>query len=200
LAREYVKFAAFVQQLHLDEQRRQKRIAAISGDGPRDARQPMDPRALAELVTMIDRADLSNVLRRQAVCAVVPGEAPKAIYREVYISIADLRDAVMPKRDLTSDRWLFQYLTQTLDRRVLALLRRNDDSALAHSYSVNLNISTCCRKSSRISTRASGRGRAAASSSSSRRSTSSAISARTSSPGISCASAAIASASTASAP
>ena len=142
LAREYVKFATFVQQLHLDEQRRQKRIAAISGDGQRDARQPMDPRALAELVTMIDRADLSNVLRRQAVCAVVPGEAPKAIYREVYISIADLRDAVMPKRDLTSDRWLFQYLTQTLDRRVLALLRRNDDSALAHSYSVNLNIST----------------------------------------------------------
>lgn len=142
LAREYVKFATFVQQLHLDEQRRQKRIAAIAGDGQRDARQPMDPRALAELVTMIDRADLSNVLRRQAVCAVVPGEAPKAIYREIYISIADLRDAVMPKRDLTSDRWLFQYLTQTLDRRVLALLRRNDDSALAHSYSLNLNIST----------------------------------------------------------
>ncbi|HEY3918581.1 MAG TPA: hypothetical protein VGL83_12350 [Stellaceae bacterium] len=142
LAREYVKFAGFVEQIYQDEQRRQKRIAAISGETPREARQPMDPRALAELVTMIDRADLSNVLRRQAVCAVVPGEPPKAIYRELYISIADLRDAVMPKRDLTSDRWLFQYLTQTLDRRVLALLRRNDDSTLAHSYSVNLNIST----------------------------------------------------------
>ncbi|HVA13063.1 MAG TPA: hypothetical protein VNF99_07430 [Stellaceae bacterium] len=142
LAREYVKFAGFVQQIYMDEQRRQKRLAAIAGDTQHNARQPMDPQALAELTTIIGRADLSNVLRRQSVCAIAPGETPKAIYREIYISIPDLRDAVMPKRDIASDRWLFQYLTQTLDRRVLSLLRRNDDSALAHSYSLNLNIST----------------------------------------------------------
>ncbi len=82
------------------------------------------------------------MIRRQPVCAIIPNDAPKAIYREVYVSIPDLRDAVMPKRDIASDRWLFQYLTQTLDRRVLTMLRRGDDSALAHSYSLNLNIST----------------------------------------------------------
>lgn len=142
LAREYVKFAGFVQQIYLEEQRRQKRLAAIAGDAQRSTRLPMDPQALAELNTTIARADLSNVLRRQAVCAIAPGEQPKAIYREVYVSIPDLRDAVMPKRDIASDRWLFQYLTQTLDKRVLAILRRVDDSSLAHSYSVNLNIST----------------------------------------------------------
>jgi hypothetical protein len=142
LAREYVKFAGFVQQIYMEEQRRQKRLAALAGDTQRDARSPMDPQALGELVNIIGRADLSNVLRRQAVCAIAPGDTPKPIYRELYISIPDLRDAVMPKRDIASDRWLFQYLTQTLDRRVLALLRRNDDSALAHSYSLNLNIST----------------------------------------------------------
>jgi hypothetical protein len=142
LAREYVKFASFVENLYIEEQRRQKRLAAIAGDGQRDARQPMDPQTLAELTKILERADLTNVLRRQAVCAIIPNEAPKAIYREVYVSIPDLRDAVMPKRDIASDRWLFQYLTQTLDRRVLTLLRRVDDSALAHSYSLNLNIST----------------------------------------------------------
>ena len=142
LARDYMKFAGFVQNLYIEEQRRQKRLAAIAGDAQRDARQPMDPAALSELVKILDRADLSNVIRRQAVCAIIPNEAPKAIYREVYVSIPDLRDAVMPKRDIASDRWLFQYLTQTLDRRVLTMLRRSDDSALAHSYSLNLNIST----------------------------------------------------------
>ncbi len=48
----------------------------------------------------------------------------------------------MPTRDIASDRWLFQHLTQHLDRRVLAMLRKNDDQVLAHSYSLNLNIST----------------------------------------------------------
>ena len=134
---------AFVQQIYMEEQRRQKRLAAIAGDAQTNGkRQPMDPQALGELVNNIGRADLTNVLRRQAVCAIAPGDTPKPIYRELYISIPDLRDAVMPKRDIASDRWLFQYLTQTLDRRVLALLRRNDDSNLAHSYSLNLNIST----------------------------------------------------------
>lgn len=142
LARDYVKFAGFVQNLYLEEQHRQKRLATIAGDGQRNARQPMDPAALSELVKIVERADLTNVIRRQPVCAILPNDAPQAIYREVYVSIPDLRDAVMPKRDIASDRWLFQYLTQTLDRRVLAMLRRGDDSALAHSYSLNLNIST----------------------------------------------------------
>lgn len=142
LERDYAKFAAFVRQIHADEQHRQKRLAAIAGDEPRDQRRPMDPRALAELTGTIASADLSNVLRRQAICTIGADEPPKPICREIYVSISDLREAVMPKHEIASDRWLFQYLTQTLDRRVLAYLRRNDDSALADSYSVNLNVST----------------------------------------------------------
>ena len=142
LVREYAKFAAFVQGIYGEEQRRQKRVAAIAGDPQRDARQAMDPQSLAELTKILERADLSNVIRRQAICAITPTEAPKPVFREVYVSIPDLRDAVMPKRDIASDRWLFQYLTETLDRRVLTMLRRADDSAIAHSYSLNLNIST----------------------------------------------------------
>ena len=142
LTRDYAKFAGFVENLYTEEQRRQKRVTAIAGDGQRQERLPMDPRALAELYGVIDRADLTNVLRRQTICTIALNEPPKPLFRELYVSIAELRDMVMPKRDIASDRWLFQFITQTLDRRVLALLRRNDDSTLAHSYSVNLNIST----------------------------------------------------------
>ncbi len=142
LSRDYVKFASLVQHIYSEEQRRQKRLATIQGGAQKDQRQPMDPAALGELVATIARADLTPVLRRQSVCMVSPGDAPKPIYRELYVSIADLRDAVLPKRDIASDRWLFQCLTQTLDKRVLALLRRTEDSTLWHSFSVNLNVST----------------------------------------------------------
>ncbi len=142
LAREYVKFSGFVQDIYKEEQRRQKRLTAIAGDAVKSERQPMDPQALGELINVISRADLSNVLRRQAICGIQPGTDPKPIFREIYVSIPDLRDTVMPKRDIASDRWLFQYLTQTLDKRVLSQLKRNEDSALTHSYSINLNVST----------------------------------------------------------
>jgi hypothetical protein len=142
LERDYEEFLALVEELHAQEAKRKKRLAAIAGPGPRTERQPMDPQSLAELVNIIERADLSNVMRRQSICAILRDETPKPVFREIYVSIPDLRDNIVPKRDIASDRWLFQHLTQHLDRRVLATLRKNDDQAIAHSYSLNLNIST----------------------------------------------------------
>jgi EAL domain-containing protein (putative c-di-GMP-specific phosphodiesterase class I) len=142
LERDYQDFLAFTEEMSEQALKRKKRLAAIAGGGPRNERKPMDAPALAELVTTIQRADLSNVMRRQSICAIMGDEAPKPVFREIYVSIAELRDTIMPTRDIASDRWLFQHLTQHLDRRVLAMLRKNDDQVLAHSYSLNLNIST----------------------------------------------------------
>ena len=134
-------FYTYVETIRGEDERRRRRVSSILGKETYD-RQPMDPLAMNELITILARADLTNLLRRQSVCQMAPDEAPKPLFREIYVSIADLRDAVMPKRDLASDRWLFQYLTQTLDKRVLALLRKADDSGLSHSFSLNLNIAT----------------------------------------------------------
>lgn len=142
LAVDFKRFLGYVELAYEEQRQKQKRLSAIVGDKVEAKRSPMEPQALSELVRSIGRADLSNVLRRQAVCAIAADEPPKAIFREIYVSIADLRDAIMPSYDIASDPWLFRYLTQTLDKRVLALLRRNDDSTLAHSYSLNLNVST----------------------------------------------------------
>ncbi len=134
-------FYTYVETIRGEDERRRRRVSSILGKETYD-RQPMDPLAMNELINILARADLTNLLRRQSVCQMAPDEAPKPLFREIYVSIADLRDAVMPKRDLASDRWLFQYLTQTLDKRVLALLRKADDSGLSHSFSLNLNIAT----------------------------------------------------------
>ncbi len=141
LGADFNAFKTFVENIHREEEGRRKRLEALAGAAVPE-RQPLDPTALGELINAISRADLSNLLRRQSVCNIAPGEMPKPLFRELYVSIPDLRDTIMPRRDITSDRWLFQYLTQTLDRRVLALLRKADDTGLSHSYSLNLNVST----------------------------------------------------------
>jgi hypothetical protein len=145
LERQYEEFLAVAQALYDEDQKRTKRLAAISGPGqPGHSPElpPLNPNRLGELVDAISRADLSNMMRRQAVCAIAADAAPQPIFRELYISIDELRAIVMPGYNIASDRWLFQHLTQTLDLRMLQLLMKNDDAVIARGFSVNLNIAT----------------------------------------------------------
>ncbi|MEQ1654014.1 MAG: hypothetical protein ABL897_16135 [Hyphomicrobium sp.] len=107
----------------------------------RPEEKPLKVWQLAKLEEGISQADLSSVIRKQAVCAIVPGRAPEALFDEIYVSINDLRTVTAPQLNLLGDRWLFQYLTQTLDQRVLAYLQ---DPKLRHErpFSLNLNVAT----------------------------------------------------------
>lgn len=142
---QYEEFLAVAEELHDEEERREKRLAAITGaaePAKKPVLPPLSPARLGELVDLLSRADLSNMMRRQPVCSLYRDEPPKPMFNELYISIDELRDIVMPDYDVARDRWLFQHLTQTLDARMLQLLRSNDDRALDAAYSVNINVAT----------------------------------------------------------
>ncbi|CCQ72033.1 conserved protein of unknown function [Magnetospira sp. QH-2] len=104
--------------------------------------EPITPKLLASLEEGLMRADLSNMVRRQYASAIVGTAAPQPVFSEMFISIRDLREAMMPGVDLTSNRWLFQHLTGILDRRVLSLLNKADHMTLSGDISFNLNIAT----------------------------------------------------------
>ncbi|HUN47599.1 MAG TPA: hypothetical protein VMU85_13805 [Stellaceae bacterium] len=143
LTYQYDGFLALARGLVEEDLRRRKRHEAIAASGERVAEKPpLAPKLLGELVNAIAQADLSNMLRRQVVCLLEPGGPPRSLFHETYISIADLAVAVMPRYDLAADRWLFRYLTQTLDRRMLAMLRRGQERITASPFSLNLNVAT----------------------------------------------------------
>lgn len=97
---------------------------------------------LAKLQKTLSVADFSSFIRRQAICAVIGKANPQRIFEEVYVSIPDLRDMLLPDVDLTSNPWLFLALSETLDKRVLEIINRHDDGSLAGNFSVNINVST----------------------------------------------------------
>ncbi|MEA4837369.1 MAG: hypothetical protein VB101_03690 [Rhodospirillaceae bacterium] len=103
---------------------------------------PLTPALLAKVEEHLANANLANMLRRQAICAIVGKASPQPVLYELFISIADLRQTLMPDTDLASSPWLFQQLTRTLDRRVLSLLNKHDDSTIAGDISINLNVET----------------------------------------------------------
>lgn len=103
----------------------------------------LTPLELGRAEEALARVDLSSFTRRQPVCAFVEDGKPEIVFTEVFVSIADLRETLMPRTDLTSNPWLFQRFTQTLDRRVMAQIARREDRTLVRDgFSINVNVST----------------------------------------------------------
>ncbi len=102
--------------------------------------EPLTPDILARIETALVRADLTNLIRRQYACTVDADNSPTPIFSELFISIKDLRETLLPGVNLTSNRWLFQHLTESLDKRMLAMLTKTD--SVSGDISFNINVRT----------------------------------------------------------
>ena len=104
--------------------------------------EPLTPDVLARVEDALGRADLSNYVRRQFVCKVDAKLIPEQEFSELFISIADLRETLMPGVNLTSNQWLFHHLTETLDMRMLSMLSKTDAITITGEISINANVKT----------------------------------------------------------
>lgn len=104
--------------------------------------EPLSPAVLSRVEEALSRADLSNLVRRQFICRVDTKMVPEQLFSELYISIQDLRETVLPGVNLVSNRWLFQHFTETLDRRVLSMLMKTDAVSISGDISFNINVKT----------------------------------------------------------
>lgn len=97
---------------------------------------------LDKVQKIIAVSDFSSFIRRQPICVAIGKSMPQRVFEEVYVSIPDMRDSLLPGVDVFSDKWLFLALTETLDRRVLEIISRHDDGSLRNNFSVNINVAT----------------------------------------------------------
>lgn len=143
LAADYDDFMSQVRQLAMEEeQRRLNRSNIESRSTRRQPRQELDLSGLAELERALNSADISSLVRQQPVCAVGANMRPTRVLTEFFTSIRDVEKVLSPDTDLSQNRLLFQYLTQVLDRRMLAHLRQNGNRRLGRYISVNLNVAS----------------------------------------------------------
>ena len=80
--------------------------------------EPITPEVLARVESALERTDLSNLVRRQFICSVDAQMIPEQSFSEMFISIADLRETMIPGVNLLANRWLFQHLTESLKRHM----------------------------------------------------------------------------------
>jgi hypothetical protein len=135
LEREYESFC-----LHLD--RCLENLGGRHGAEMAVPREPLDLARLAQLESSLASMDLSDLIRRQMVCALLPQTGPQPLFSEVHVALRDLADALVPGVDLTADTWLFQRLAEALDRRLLSCLTKQEPAAPTGAISVNLRLAT----------------------------------------------------------
>lgn len=97
---------------------------------------------LAHMERDLANADLTTVMRRQPVCAAIPDMMVRRVFDELYINITHLRQMMRVEADLLSNRWLFKYLTELLDYRVLHMIQKNPSRYMELPISLNLNVKT----------------------------------------------------------
>lgn len=106
----------------------------------------LTPKNLDQLARVFRKLDARPLMRNQSAVQIGANGQGQLLFREFYVSIADLRKKVAPEIDLLADRWLFQYLTTILDQRVLHMLRNQSMDDLPKNISLNLNIQTISTK------------------------------------------------------
>ena len=118
-----------------------RKTLPVSAGGDEESQlTPLDGRAMAGLVDVLENADISNFVRNQTICLHVKGSI-SPIFDELYVSMVDLQKALLPNNNLRGNKWLFNYVTEILDKRMFAYLAgleyRPD-----RVFSINLNISS----------------------------------------------------------
>jgi len=119
----------------LQDAERRRDVQRLAEKPPR----PMQPADLDILQAKLSELDVRPMLRRQPCIRFQMKEAQVA-FEEVFISMADVRQALAVDYDIFADRWLFQDLSRMLDGRALAGLPETAAAGKPDRLSLNLNL------------------------------------------------------------
>jgi EAL domain-containing protein (putative c-di-GMP-specific phosphodiesterase class I) len=106
----------------------------------------LDSRSLSKIVDLLANVKLAHFVKRQPVCAVGFNQPVQAVFEECYVSFQDLQASVCPTINIYADKWLFQYLTNTVDKRMLSMAMEDLAEFTKTPVSMNLNVETLLSK------------------------------------------------------
>ncbi len=102
----------------------------------------MQPKDVADITLRLQTVEIDDLIHEQTAVVVHPAGKGDVLFKEQFVTMSALQKRVAPDVNLFGSNWLFQYLTETIDRRLLNVISRQDFEFMANPISVNLNIST----------------------------------------------------------
>lgn len=112
----------------------------VTEDAPSKRTMTMD--LFVKLNDYLAGADLSSYLKPQPVCAMTPAFRPQLIFQELKLDLHAIKQTVAPDVDPYASPWLLRELNKTIDKRLLAILKRDRHVFPNLSFSFSLSIAT----------------------------------------------------------
>ena len=86
-------------------------------------KEPIEAEDMDKIISTLDDIDMAELVKRQSVMRVHNNEFTD-LMQEFFVAVKDLSRYFGDNKDLVANRWLFQYLTQVLDKKHWRLLLR----------------------------------------------------------------------------
>ena len=100
----------------------------------------LDANGLSVVLERLTMLDAAPFVRRQSAITLGGGGHAEVLFQEFFVSVSDLQKAIAPDINLLANRWMFQHLSATLDRRLLEAMRRLRLTRAPPAMHLNLNI------------------------------------------------------------
>lgn len=113
---------------------------------PTLTKRPIRAEEVDNVIARLDDIDISELVKRQSIIEAHAGGRFTVLMQEFFVAVKDLSPYFPENIDLTGDRWLFQYLTQDLDKKTLSAFEYAEIENWPERISINLNMSSVFSK------------------------------------------------------
>ncbi len=105
-------------------------------------RNAMDAGQIDVVKTHLDEINIVDLIKHQTALRFEGSNSFKPVLEEFFVAVKDLSQRFDKDIDLTGNKWLFLYLTQTLDKKTMYSFMFSDIKNKPQAVSLNLNLST----------------------------------------------------------
>lgn len=132
---DYVAFYGKIEKMRNDDS-----LRAL--DNPDSGKRPIRADEIDDVIAQLDLIDIPEIIKRQSVLRIMGAGKFKVVFQEFFVAVKDLSRYLDKDLDLLGSRWLFLYLTQTLDKKTLSSFFASDIKNWPQQVSLNLNLSS----------------------------------------------------------
>ncbi len=109
-------------------------------------KRPVNAGEIEDLIRALDDIDIAEIVKRQSVLRIKGAGKFEVMFQEFFVAVKDLSRQFDADLDLVANRWLFSYLTQTLDKKTMEAFFASDIQNWPKEISLNLNLSSVFSK------------------------------------------------------
>lgn len=103
---------------------------------------PVDAGQIDAIKVHLNEINIVEIIKHQSVLRLDGPGKFSLLFEEFFVAVKDLSKRFDPNIDLTGNKWLFLYLTQTLDKKTMYSFMFSDIRNKPDKVSLNLNLST----------------------------------------------------------